>query len=260
MWLYEVGIRFLCGRVWPQYELGRYEMISDVSGTTGKGAFTAPYVSFKTLTNLLEKMGEDGAPQRIDRTYLANLPGSTQSMLLSALDTFGLIDASKQPTDRMKALIAADADELSAKIAELVRAFYGPALNLGDNATQGQLEEVFTEQFNVSGSTRRKAIAFFLAGAKFGGIPVSKHFKTPKVSNTGSGSRSRGGKSPNGAAGGERQTPPPAATDAKARYIDLLLKKAETDDALDSDLLNRIERVIGVEPETSSPEVTKGGE
>jgi hypothetical protein len=239
-------------------------MTPDNNGTTTTGSFTAPYVSFKTFTNLIERMATEGTPQRIDRSYLINLPGSTQSMLLSALDTFGLIDDAKRPTERMKALIAADPDQLAALIGDLVRRHYGPALNLGDDATQAQLEEVFTEHFSVSGSTRRKAIAFFLAAAKFAGITVSKLFKTPKATGTsGGGTRTRRRRQTGG--GQEDPPPPPPAptTDPKARYIDLLLKKAEAEDNLDPDLLNRIERVIGVEPDApkaSDPEAEGGDE
>jgi hypothetical protein len=235
------------------------------NGTNGAaGSFTAPYVSFKTLLNLLDKLDEDGAPQRIDRTYLSNLPGSTQSMLLTALDTFGLIDGSKRPTDHMKALVAADAEQRATLIGELVRAHYGPALDLGDNATQGQLEEVFTDNFNVSGSTRRKSIAFFLAATKYAGITVSKHFKTPKAASAGGAGRRRKGQAGGGKDEDDDKTPPSPptpASDPKSRYIDLLLKKAGEEDNLDADLLNRIERVIGVPAsEPSDPDEGNGGD
>lgn len=82
--------------------------------------------------------------------------------------------------------------------------------SLGSNATQGQLQKVFSEEYNVNGSTQRKAIAFFLGACKFAGVEVSKHFKTPKVSS----SPRKGGKGNKGGKGkGEDDTqlqnPPP---------------------------------------------------
>ena len=44
--------------------------------------WTAPYVPWLTLKNVIEKMAKDGSiPGRIDRSYLSNLPGSAQSEL-----------------------------------------------------------------------------------------------------------------------------------------------------------------------------------
>ena len=48
------------------------------------------------------------------------------------------------------------------------------------NATQGQLEEAFRE-YGVSGDTLRKAIAFYLAAAKYAQVPLSKNFRVPSV-------------------------------------------------------------------------------
>ncbi len=143
------------------------------------GGFTPPYGSFRTLMNLVTKM-EDGLPSRIDRSYMSNLPGSTQSQLLAGMRSLGLIDGSGYPSDTLKRMVA-NPGEREAIIGDLVRSHYAPALdNLGLNATQAQLEEVFSS-WGVTGSTRRKAIAFFIAAAKFAEVPISPHFKTPRV-------------------------------------------------------------------------------
>lgn len=160
----------------------------------------APYVSFKTFENTLEKM-EEGLPTRIDRQFLSNLPGSTQSMLLTALRSLSLIDADKRPSPRLKKIV--DNPEMrEASLKKLVEDYYADALKLGLNAAQSELEEVFTDTYDVTGSTRRKAIAFFLQAAKAGDVQVSRYFKTPKV--TAPGSRKR-----------KKKTTPPKKPDSE---------------------------------------------
>jgi hypothetical protein len=219
-----------------------------MSQDENNNGFTAPYVSWGSFKNLLDRMGEEGLPLRIDRSYLSNMAGSTQSHLLKALRELDLIDKHARPTDALKALVA-NAESRPERIGELVRAYYADAVNLGANATQSMLEELFADSYNVSGSTRRKSIAFFLAAAKFGEVPVSLHFKTPKrTSSNGSGAKRKPKKQ-------DDPPPPPPATpttmdDPKKAYVDLLLKKASEE--LDPELLDRIERVIGIDSQASS--------
>lgn len=231
-------------------------MSEDENTITG---FTAPYVSWGSFNNLLDRMAAEGMPMRIDRSYLSNMAGSTQSHLLKALKELGLIDDGNEPTEKLKALVA-NAESRPERVAELVREHYADALALGANATQSMLEELFAENYNVKGSTRGKSIAFFLAAAKYGDVPVSQHFKTPKrTSSNGSGPKRR---KPKGTPPPADPPNPPAAASldkAKSAYVDLLLKKADSEEQMDSDLLDRIERVIGFGDQSSSPTGPGGG-
>ncbi|MGB7588608.1 MAG: DUF5343 domain-containing protein [Solirubrobacterales bacterium] len=234
--------------------------MSDQENNQGSAGFTAPYVSFRTLENLIKRMEEEGTPQQIDRTYIVNLPGSTQSMLIKALTELGLMDGDKRPTSALTKLVDHPEDR-SHLIGELVKKHYGAAINLGSNATQGQLQALFASEYGVTGSTQRKAIAFFLAAAKAGEVGLSKHFKTPKaVSSAGSPRRPR-----KKAKQADDPPPPPAppapTDDPKKAYVDLLLKKAG-EEMDNTDLLDRIERVIGLDPEPSqtSPPKPPGGD
>jgi hypothetical protein len=221
--------------------------------------FTAPYVSWGSFKNLIDRMTEQGLPMRIDRSYLSNMAGSTQSHLLKALKELELIDDGNHPTEALKSLVA-NPESQSERIGTLVEKYYAEAITLGNGATQSMLEEKFSDSYNVSGSTRRKSIAFFLAAAKFGEVAVSQHFKTPKRT------RSTAKKPPTakrkGAARQDETPPPPSgADDPKKAYVDLLLKKA-ADDMENTDLLDRIERVIGLDPQTpskTSPKASGGG-
>jgi len=143
-----------------------------------------PYVSFVTLKNTIEKMArEGGVPSQVDRSYLSNLPGSTQAQLIAAMKWLGLIDGQMKPTDILDGLVAQDERDRKDVFQAILGERYPAATSLPPLATQQQLENVFREM-GLSGSTMRKGVAFFLAAAKFSDLAVSPHFKTPRVTPT----------------------------------------------------------------------------
>jgi hypothetical protein len=144
--------------------------------------FTAPYASFRTFDNLIGRMAEDGGvPGRVDRSYLKNLPGSAQSEIQTTMKALGFIDDGFHPTPLLGALIEGiEAGTAPETMRAILESKYPAVLELGMNATQSQLVDAFRE-LNVSGSTLRKAIRFFLGAADFAGITVSPHFKAPPV-------------------------------------------------------------------------------
>ena len=150
--------------------------------------WSPPYTSFVTLMNTISRMAEDGMPSRVDRSYLQNLPGGVRSTFMASMRSFGLVDAQQHPTTELKRMVEGDEGVRKETIADLMRAFYPDVLQLPGNATQSQLEDVF-RAYGMSGSTLRKAVAFFLAGAKFADITVSPHFRLPRA--TGSSDRTR---------------------------------------------------------------------
>jgi len=164
---------------------------SDSRGTTTQTAtvdngFTAPYTSFSTVMRLVERMAEEGgAPSRMDRSYLSNLPGGAQTVFIASCKTLGLIDEQMHPTQTLEALIDGSPEDRKRLVGELARQHYAGPLSLGDRATQAQLEEEF-RKLNVSGSTMRKAVGFYLNALKFAEIPYSPNFKLPKVTSNGS--------------------------------------------------------------------------
>ena len=138
-----------------------------------------PYTSFKTLLNTLDRMKEQGgAPSRVDRSYLSNMPGGERGIFMTALKYLGLMTAEQEPTAEMHELVEADEPTRKVLIGQIVERVYETPLALPKRATQSQLEGVFRE-YGVTGSTLRRAIAFFLAATEFAGIERSPHFKLP---------------------------------------------------------------------------------
>jgi hypothetical protein len=212
-----------------------------------------PYLPWTTFQNVTDELRGKGLPETLDRTAIQGKSGSTQTHYLAALRYLGMSDAKDRPTERFKAYMA-NTEQRPTMMAEILKEKYGEALALGASSTPAQLTAQFRE-YGVEGETGRKAIAFFLNAARFANIKVSPYW--PQTRPGGGGRRRQG----NGAAKTRKRgrskaheetipTTQPAATDAKSRYIDLLLKKAEEE--FDTDLLDRIEKVIGVGDATSS--------
>jgi len=215
------------------------------SSTTNE-PFIPPYISFSQLENMLERLRQEGMPSRIDRSYLASWSGSAQSQFLKAARALGLLEDSGAPTELLKQLVNAP-DDRPALIGRMLQRHYPEVFALEPNATQAQLEEVFRDYVGISGSTTRKAIVFFLHAARFADVKLSPHFRAP---------RSRGPSSakPRVKRRDPTQPDPPnvpnpfvgvdnADGEQRKAYVDLLLKKAETEG--DTELYARIEWLLG---------------
>jgi hypothetical protein len=140
----------------------------------------APYVGYSTLRTFIDKKcGENPIPPRIDKTFIDNVAGGVQPLLMGALKVIGFIredgtvnpllnDAASSP-DRRKEILRAWAED-----------FYAGQLELaGQNATAQMLFDSFSPA-GITGSTLRKAVGFYLALVEDVGLPNSPHFKLPK--------------------------------------------------------------------------------
>jgi hypothetical protein len=209
-----------------------------------------PYLPWTTFDNITDTLRAKGLPPQLDKTAIQGKSGGIQTQYLAALEFFGLIDENKAPTDRFKTYVA-NPEARPDLMRELLEEKYPTVKALDKNATAKQLTDAIRD-LGVEGDTARKAQAFYLNAAKFAGMQLSNHFpKTRPYTrrSTGGATRKRGRRSTSTQRNGdENDQVTPQSKDAKSRYIDLLLKKAEED--LDPELLNRIERVIGIPPES----------
>lgn len=159
-------------------------MATETADTSEKPTDTPAYVLWATLKNTTEKMArEGGVPSQVDRSYLSNLPGSTQSQLIASMKWLSLINGQMKPTPTLERIVEAEEADRKLAVKTMLEAKYPGPMALEALATQQQLENAF-RQMGVQGSTMRKAIAFYLGAAKYADIPVSQHFKTPKTPST----------------------------------------------------------------------------
>lgn len=209
-----------------------------------------PYSSWKTVLNLIQNFeGDGGLPPRIDRSVLGGSEGQkTQTM--AALRFLGMTRENGEVTQFFQDLVNKQ-KERPELIREALQRLYPVATKLGrDSATTKQLEESFT---GLSGDTLRKAVTFYLHAAKYSGNPISKHFKIPsgfRTTGAGRKQRSANGTEAAGASNGQPTlSPTEAVSDPKARYINMLLDRASKDESLNAELLDRIEKLLGLVPQ-----------
>lgn len=213
--------------------------------------FSPPYnVPWATFVNTLLRIANE-SPTKVDRSYLASTAGTVQTYLIAAFRGFGLIDAESRPTEALDEFSLLATEKQPEFIGDLLRSYYPTIVSVGErNSTPGELNEAFAEAFpTVTGESRVKALRFYLAGVEFAGLPKSPLWKLPKASPSGPRKASARSKpKPQG----ERLTPERStAPDMKKAYFDLLLKKAEeAGDA--TDLLDRIERLVGLDPKPAA--------
>ena len=181
--------------------------------------FVPPYgVPWAAFRGMFDKMKEEGIPLRVDRSYLSDKSGNVQTYLMQALRSFELVDEGHAPLPALVALVE-QVDDRPQLMGELFRKHFAPIVQMGaTNATQGQLEELWTATYDQRGDTRRKAVRFFLSGAEFCGIPLSKMWKAPRAT-TGTSTRRRAsskstdeGGSSDGGGGTDAETPPQGDT------------------------------------------------
>jgi hypothetical protein len=228
-----------------------YYSVAMATDTDKKPLAAPPYISFKTFINLLERLQQTRLPPRIDRSYLTGLSGGYQTQVIAALRWLDLIGEEGDVTGSLTAL-AQSPDARPRLIGELLRSHYPAVFALSSqNGTQGQLEEQF-RNYGISGSTLRSAIAFFLNASRYAEIPVSPHFKVPQ--GRGSNGKTTARRPTKATKRGANDTSAPSlspdpSADMRTRYLDMLLKKAESQEEMDSGLLDRIETLLGYETE-----------
>lgn len=141
-----------------------------------------PYTSYRSFESLLNELKDhEVMPAVIDRSTLQKRSGSEQSALLATFKWFHLIDEKHAPTALLESYIAADQDQTKSLLKEMIERSYAfvsdGTFNLR-NATSNQMADKF-RQYDISGSTLTKSVAFFLGAAKSAGIFVSPHVKAP---------------------------------------------------------------------------------
>lgn len=225
---------------------------------------SAPYMSYKGFQNYLTRFSEEGLPDRFDGTYFGNASGSLVAQVRGTLRYLDLIDEDKLPTELLKTLADADEGVRKQYLKMIFEEKYADALVLSQNATAGQLADVFRAR-GLSGATVQKAITFFLGMAEDVGVDLSPHFKKGRVSaGNGSTRRRRNPKAeppppppPQPAVQQPQDTSPEAL---RARYITLLMEKVDRAEGdLPADLLDRIERALGYEDKSSTTTTSTTG-
>ena len=144
---------------------------------------TPAYVAYKTFTNFINGLQENGTPSQINRSIMGGMSGSAQSAIIGSLEFLRLVTNTGEPTKELQQLVESKEDDRGPLLRPVLERSYhflfSSAIDL-KRATTKQVEEAFRSQ-GVTGSTVVKCIAFFLAAAKAAGIQISPYVKTPTL-------------------------------------------------------------------------------
>jgi hypothetical protein len=236
---------------------------TDVDSSAVSRTVARPYMSFPGFRNLLDRLGRDGVPQVLDKSFFRQSSGSLVAQIRGSLRYLDLIDEEKRPTPTLIRLAKADEQERIPVLRQIAEDKYGDAIALGVDATHGQLADVFRTS-GLSGSSLNKAVTFYVGFAEYVGLPLSPYFKqgAARPSNGSSttprrSSRRRKSTAVSEASPASTQAPPPPIEVKKSAYIDLLMKLVESGAAsgeVQTDLLDRLELALGYR----TPVVTQG--
>ena len=150
--------------------------------STETAEWVPPYISFRTITDLMSRMANEEPPSRIDKSYLASLSGGYQTQVIGALNALGLRDKDTGAlTEAMLNLVKGSEPERKSIIKEILEKGYSSLIALGTNATQQQMLEGFKALGVNAGDTMRKSVSFYLNAAKYAEVPISRYWKTPGV-------------------------------------------------------------------------------
>src|SRR5438270_7001365 len=99
--------------------------------------FVAPYIPFRRITNLVEKMETEGVPARVDRSYLRWLSGTDQTYLQNTLKALNLAGPELEVLPALRGLVE-DKGGRQDLIADILRDHYPEAVALDRSATHAQ--------------------------------------------------------------------------------------------------------------------------
>ena len=171
----------------------------------------APYVSFRTLQSGVQALRSHGLPAQIDRSVWASKSGADQTALLGAFRFLGLVDSKGKTQALLRKLV--DAQEATAEekdvLGDVLRQSYADLFELNlETLTPAQFAEAIGK-YGPQGSTRDRAIRFFVKAAAHCGIKMSGRLTARKP--RGGGSTPNGGKTQRkgGSQRGRTSAPPP---------------------------------------------------
>ncbi len=151
------------------------------NATSAQSPVTAPFGTWSSFKTFIEQdLKAKGIPNQIDRSLFKSKSGFDTRQLISALDFFRLVEGNV-PNARLRALVAAlGTPEWADTLKVLLREVYANILDGVDieNSTQKSLDDAFEAHGNVSGSTRQKAVRFYLSAAREANMKLSPHFIT----------------------------------------------------------------------------------
>jgi hypothetical protein len=222
----------------------------------------APYAPPATVLTTLKWHWQKGLPTPITTEVIERIVESESlaPRVTKTLRLFELVDDEGQPTPQFQELAHAPTeDDFKARLAAIVQVAYADVIQYidFDTVSTEQIEGQF-RRYTPRGQVERMAVLFrglclytgLMAGSSDEAHTVMQPTRNRRPKPATPRTPKGGGDGDQGSKEREDAPPPVALTDAKSRYLNLLLKQADENPT--PELFDRIERVLGVAP-TSAP-------
>lgn len=222
----------------------------------------APYAPGHAIEAIIEQVRDKGMPEAIDVNYLSRLVSDGYAhRTRQALEILDLIEPETgKPTPTLKKIKEERSDHLRAVLAEWFNEVYQPILTF---VSPNDDIEAITDQFRsyTPDGQRSRMVKLFLYLAHYVGL-IDEPPKRARPATKPSPKRERTGSKLNAEQPQTRAESPSQkgavevrhGDRGRDRYLDLLIGLAESSNGEPSaELLDRIERVLGVPKETDSP-------
>lgn len=242
-------------------------MVMKVNGPAG-------YAPGKTITALIDRFRNAGLsfPLTIESLQRASVTASLAPRTLQTLKLLDLVDEQGRPTQQFEDLRRAPTAEFKSELIALLKSVYADVFEVVEpaNATLEEIQDAF-RSFTPQGQ-RDRMVSLFLNLLEYAeysdSLPSVRDSSSTRPAG-GSPKQSRTNRNGKAVSFGAFERSEPAATplelkgtpaletspakeaassngDMKRMYFELLLKKADSSDTIDTDLLDRIERLVGI--------------
>ena len=146
--------------------------------------YSAPYTTFGSFINFINKLKDNGTPSRIDKSVFGAASGSVIYSIMATLKSLKLINDDGIPSAEFKSFVESDDQTRKIMLKKILRTGYPSLWDNGINlqtVTAGQFDEHLKDKYDSKGSTIDKAAAFFIAAANYAEEPISTHLKARKL-------------------------------------------------------------------------------
>lgn len=216
-----------------------------------------PIPGFKTFRASLDQVAAEPLASEFnaDAFSLLGVSPTMQSLLRNAMHFLGLVDAERRPTTAMYDYVRMDDNGRRRLLQKLGAEAFRPIIELA--AAQGTDDDLreLVSSMGSRGSSADKAANFYIAFAEYAGLPISANFSKP---------RGMGDEAARATQRRRTRNKPTVAEDKPALYksngtaendrveayytllMQLATAAANRDEQVSSDLLDRIERTLGM--------------
>ena len=147
-----------------------------------------PSAAWPRFITVIDRMREEGVPEKVDKLYLADMAEGTQYNYRQTFRSLGLTGDDDRSLPALRELAEADAADRPELIGKIMSGRYPDLVGLPLDATNDDFFEVLRDHYGVTSVQVKKIRTFFSRACDYAGLPMSPHIRPSKP---GPGTRNR---------------------------------------------------------------------